>query len=98
LQIQINAKQQAYAELVQSEQAQALQAISGAVAAVAKDKGLDLVVDGGGVLAGGQKLLDNGIDITNDVVKRARSRKDSQQACLRRSYQVAPVSRDTLFG
>jgi len=70
LQTQINAKQQAYAELVQSSQAQSLQRISAAVNSVASDKGLDLVVDGGGVLAGGQKLLDNGIDITNDVVKK----------------------------
>ena len=70
LQTQINAKQQAYAELVQSSQAQSLQRISAAVNQVASDKGLDLVVDGGGVLAGGQKLLDNGIDITNDVVKK----------------------------
>ena len=70
LQIQINAKQQAYAELVQSEQAQALQAISAAVNSVASEKGLDLVVDGGGVLAGGQKLLDNGVDITSEVVKK----------------------------
>jgi len=70
LQTQINAKQQAYAELVQSSQAQSLQRISAAVNSVASDKGLDLVVDGGGVLAGGQKLLDNGVDITNDVVKK----------------------------
>ncbi|MBS1995818.1 MAG: OmpH family outer membrane protein [Cyanobacteria bacterium SZAS LIN-2] len=70
LQTQINAKQQAYAELVQSSQAQSLQRISAAVNQVASDKGLDLVVDGGGVLAGGQKLLDNGVDITNDVVKK----------------------------
>lgn len=70
LQTQINAKQQAYAELVQSSQAQALQAISAAVNSVAQEKGLDLVVDGGGVLSGGQKLLDNGVDITAEVVKK----------------------------
>ncbi len=70
LQTQINAKQQAYAELVQSSQEESRQRISAAVNAVAQDKGLDLVVDGGGVLAGGQKLLDNGVDVTSDVVKK----------------------------
>jgi uncharacterized hydantoinase/oxoprolinase family protein len=55
---------------VQSSQAQALQAISAAVNSVAQEKGLDLVVDGGGVLSGGQKLLDNGVDITAEVVKK----------------------------
>jgi len=70
LQTQINAKQQAYAELVTSAQEEARQRISAAANAVAADKGLDLIVDGAGVLAGGQKLMDNGIDITQDVVKK----------------------------
>ena len=68
LQTQINAKQQAYAELVQSANQQATATIAQAVAQVAADKGLDIVVDGQGVLAGGQKLIDNGQDITKEVV------------------------------
>jgi Skp family chaperone for outer membrane proteins len=70
LQTQINAKQQAYAELVTSSQEEARQRIQQAADQVAKEKGLDLIVDGAGVLAGGQKLMDNGVDITQDVVKR----------------------------
>ena len=70
LQTQIYAKQQAYAELVQSSQEESRQRISAAVSEVAKDKGLDLVVDGAGVLSGGQKLIDNGVDITAEVVKK----------------------------
>jgi Skp family chaperone for outer membrane proteins len=70
LQTTINAKQQAYAELVTSAQEEARQRISAAANQVAADKGLDLIVDGAGVLAGGQKLMDNGVDITQDVVKK----------------------------
>ena len=45
------------------------QRIFGAVNQVAKDKGLDLIVDGAGVFAGGQKVLDSGVDVTEDIVK-----------------------------
>jgi Skp family chaperone for outer membrane proteins len=70
LQVEINAKQQALIELVQRQSATATQAIAQAVAAVAKDKGLDVVVDGAAVFAGGDKIVNNGEDITSDVVKK----------------------------
>jgi hypothetical protein len=69
LQLEVNAKQRAVSELVQSASATATQKILGAVNSVARAKGLDLVVDGAGVYAGGQKVLDNGVDITEDIVK-----------------------------
>jgi Skp family chaperone for outer membrane proteins len=70
LQAEINAKQQALIQLVQTQAAIATQNIAQAVNAVARDKGLDLVVDGAGVFAGGDKIVNNGVDITDEVVKR----------------------------
>jgi Skp family chaperone for outer membrane proteins len=70
LQTQINAKQQALIQLVQTQSAQATQSIATAVATVAKDKGLDVVVDGAGVFAGGEKLVNNGEDITEAIVRK----------------------------
>ncbi len=70
LQIEINAKQQALIQLVQTQSAMATQAIAGAVASVSKEKGLDVVVDGAGVFAGGEKLVNNGEDITEALVKK----------------------------
>src|SRR5262249_31942290 len=69
LQIEVNAKQKALLELVQSANQTATQKILAAVNSVARTKGLDLVVDGAGVYAGGQKILDNGVDITEDIVR-----------------------------
>ena len=70
LQTEINATQKALIQLVQTQSAMATQAIAAAVAQVAKDKGLDVVVDGAGVFAGGEKLVNNGEDITEAIVKR----------------------------
>lgn len=70
LQTQINAKQQALIQLVQTQSSMANQAIATAVAQVAKDKGLDVVVDGAGVFAGGERLVNNGEDITEALVKK----------------------------
>ena len=70
LQVEINAKQRALIELVQTQQQVANQQIAAAVAAVAKEKGLDLVVDGAGVFSGGDKIVSNGEDITDALVKR----------------------------
>ena len=89
LQTQINAKQQAYAELVQSANQQAQQAIAQAVSQVAADKGLDLVVDGGGVLAGGQKLIDNGVDVTKEVVAKLGSSAQASGGSAPASSQQA---------
>lgn len=70
LQTEINAKQQALIQLVQQQAAIATQNIAQAVNSVARDKSLDVVVDGAGVFAGGDKIVNNGLDITEDVVKR----------------------------
>lgn len=70
LQTEINAKQQALIRLIQTNTAIANQNIAQAVNAVAKDKGLDVVVDGAGVFAGGEKIVNSGEDITDPIVKR----------------------------
>ncbi len=95
LQTQINAKQQAYAELVQSANQQATQQIAQAVAQVAQDKGLDLVVDGQGVLAGGQKLLDNGVDITKEVVGKLGAPTQAASAPAASNAQAAKTGAGT---
>ncbi len=70
LQLQINAQQQALIQLVQTQNAIATQNIAQVVNAVAKEKNLDLVIDGAGVYAGGDKIVNNGVDITEDIVKK----------------------------
>lgn len=69
-QVSINAKQQALAELVQSQNAIVRDKIVQAVNAVGRDKNLDLVINGEGLYMGGKTVLDNGTDITDDVVKK----------------------------
>ena len=69
LQTEINAKQRALIELVQTQQQIANQQIAQAVAKVAKDKGLDMVVDGAGVFWGGDKIVSSGEDITDACVR-----------------------------
>lgn len=68
LQTEVNARQQALAELIQGQAQQSQQAIAIAVGSVAKDKGLDVVVDGAAVFSGGEKIVANGEDITELVV------------------------------
>ncbi len=70
IQTELNAKQQALAQLVQSSTAQANEKIARAVNAVAREQNLDLVVDGAGVFAGGQQVLESGVDITSDTIKK----------------------------
>jgi Skp family chaperone for outer membrane proteins len=70
LQTEINAKQRALIELVQTQQALANQTIAQTVAAVAKEKGLDVVVDGSGVFSGGDKIVNSGEDITDAIVRK----------------------------
>ena len=69
LQTEVSAKQQALANLIQSSSAMATSKIMQAAAKVAKEKGLDLVVDGSGIFTGGQKVLDDGVDITKPIIK-----------------------------
>ncbi len=68
VQAEINAKQQALAQLVQSAQSQATEKLYTAVNMVAKEKGLDVIVDGAGVFAGGKMVLENGQDVTLDII------------------------------
>jgi Skp family chaperone for outer membrane proteins len=88
LQIEINAKQKALAELVQSTNNSATEKILATVNAVAKDRGLDIIVDGAGVFAGGVKILENGVDVTDDIVRRL----SPAQTNLRTQAQPAPQS------
>ncbi len=70
-QISISAKQQALQELVQSQNALVRDKIVNAVNTVGREKNLDLVVNGEGLYMGGKTVLDNGTDITDEVVKKA---------------------------
>jgi Skp family chaperone for outer membrane proteins len=70
LQTEINAKMQALAQLVQNNNAIAQERLRRVVEAVAKEHGVDITVDAAGVYSGGDKIRDNGIDITDDVVKK----------------------------
>ena len=69
-QVSINAKQQALAELVQSQNALVRDKIVNAVNQVGREKNLDLVINGEGLYMGGKTVLDSGTDITDDVVKK----------------------------
>lgn len=69
VQTELAAKQQALAQIVQQATLQDTQRLVGAVSNVAKKKGLDLIVDANSVYAGGKQVLDNGVDVTTDVVE-----------------------------
>jgi Skp family chaperone for outer membrane proteins len=68
-QLAINAKQQALVQLVQAQSMRARERIMQATNQVCREKGLDLAIDGEGLLVGGRTVLDNGVDITQDIVK-----------------------------
>lgn len=70
LQAEYNGRLQALSQLVSTQVAIANQNIAQALNLVMKDKGLDLVVDTSTILAGGDKLVNNGIDVTDEVVKK----------------------------
>lgn len=70
LQQEYNGRLQALSQLVSTQVAIANQNIAQALNMVAKDKGLDLVVDTSTILAGGDKLVNNGVDITEEVIKK----------------------------
>lgn len=70
LQAEINAKQNALIQLVQTQTTMANQNIGAAVASVSKERGLDVVVDTAGIFAGGEKFVNSGEDITEAVVKK----------------------------
>jgi Skp family chaperone for outer membrane proteins len=68
-QLSINAKQQALQQLIQTQSALAREKIMQATNQVCRDKNLDLAIDGEGLFVGGKTVLDNGVDITEDIVK-----------------------------
>ncbi len=78
-QVSVNAKQQALAELVQSQNAVVRDKIVQAVNAVGREKGLDLVINGEGLYMGGKTVLDNGTDLTNDIAKKLSPQTLRQQ-------------------
>jgi Skp family chaperone for outer membrane proteins len=69
-QAKISAKQEALAQLVQAQANQVTLRIAQACTQVARDKGLDIIVDGQSIFAGGQKFLDSGIDVTKEVISK----------------------------
>jgi Skp family chaperone for outer membrane proteins len=73
LQSQIAARQDSLSQLIMSQGNIANATIGSAVVAAAQEKGVDFVVDSTGVLIGGQKLLDSGIDMTDLVKKRLQA-------------------------
>jgi len=72
-QTKLGAKQEALAQLVETSTNSVTAKIMQAANLVAKDKGVDIVVDGQHVFAGGQKFLDSGIDLTKEIIERLKS-------------------------
>jgi Skp family chaperone for outer membrane proteins len=70
LQAEVDAKQRAFSDLIQTANARASEKIVQTVNAVAKERNLDIVIDAAGIFTGGQKILDSGIDITDAIVKK----------------------------
>lgn len=92
-QLTISAKQQAYAEMLASQTNQVRATIRNAVEAVAKEKGLDIVLDSQGVYSGGKTVLDNGVDITKEVVANLNSNSQTKKAPVKKSQaSAAPKS------
>jgi Skp family chaperone for outer membrane proteins len=70
LQMQITAKVEASTNLLMGNRMTANTEIAQAVNAVAKEKGFDIVVDAGGIFAGGEKFLSNGEDLTDVILQK----------------------------
>lgn len=83
-QTKLSAKQEALAQLVETSTSSVTAKIMQAANAVAKEKGVDIVVDGQHVFAGGQKFLDSGVDLTKEIIERLKT------GGIARSAQPAP--------
>lgn len=70
LQNEINIQQQTLGALVLSTSVNSQNAITEAINAVAKEHGLDVVVDYSGIYRGSDKFSSQGIDITSMIIKR----------------------------
>jgi len=66
----VRAKQEALAQLVESANLSVRVRVAQAAEAEAKERNIDLVVDGQGLYAGGKRVFDHGVDITQSVLKR----------------------------
>lgn len=70
LQLQLNAKMEATMTLLNGNRNSATSEILQAVNTVAKDKGLDVVVDANGVFSGGDKVVNSAEDVTDAVIQK----------------------------
>lgn len=68
-QLRIQAKEEALAQLVQSQTIRANSAIARAVTDVASRKGIDIVVDSQSVYTGAERFRDSGVDLTKEVIE-----------------------------
>ena len=75
----VRAKQEALAQLVESASLSVRVRVAQAAEAEARARNIDLVVDGQGLYAGGQKVFDHGVDITQAVLKRLLAESDDRQ-------------------
>ena len=91
-QLTISAKQQAYSEVLGNQSNQVRVSIARAVESVAKEKGLDIVLDSQGVYTGGKTVLDNGVDITREVVAKLNPNAKVNSSPASKSQASAPKS------
>lgn len=75
----VRAKQEALAQLVESANLSVRVRVAQAAEAEARARNIDLVVDGQGLYAGGQKVFDHGVDITQAVLKRLLADSEDKQ-------------------
>ncbi|MBA3994207.1 MAG: hypothetical protein C0469_11830 [Cyanobacteria bacterium DS2.3.42] len=79
----VRAKQEALAQLVESANLSVRVRVAQAAEAEARSRNIDLVVDGQGLYAGGQKVFDHGVDITQAVLKRLLAESEDKQKVSR---------------
>ncbi len=79
----VRAKQEALAQLVESANLSVRVQVAQAAEAEARARNIDLVVDGQGLYAGGQKVFDHGVDITQAVLKRLLAESEDKQKVSR---------------
>lgn len=79
----VRAKQEALAQLVESANLSVRVRVAQAAEAEARARNIDLVVDGQGLYAGGQKVFDHGVDITQAVLKRILAESEEKQKVSR---------------
>lgn len=93
VQTELAAKRQALARLVESQIFADTQRLMQTVSEVAKDKSLDLVIDGAGIFAGGQKVLDNGVDVTEEVIAKLNPGSVRKAAPAAAAPAAAPAAK-----